>query len=202
MLEAFASLFQGKPSAPRLSLEQKLEILASCGLRLEPPFTVEDLLQSWSRDLFEKEGFDSLLVGLGMTEERAPWRNHCVNAWHLDTECIEGDGSYRRIAERMKEMAQGSLPIENIRDHVDVDGCAAWLAFDYQGRNVRIDCKVNDDWVDTDVFRSFVDLLAKSDTSKIYLYYDLHGQDCIIACVSAAQFGQLKRSGIPFQPLR
>ena len=102
----------------------------------------------------------------------------------------------------MKEMARGSLPIQNIRDHVDLEERAAWLAFDYEGRSIRIDCKVNDDWVDTDVFRTFVDLLAKSDPSKLYLYYDLHGQDCIIACVSAAQFAELKRHGIPFQPLR
>ena len=202
MLRAFAWLFQGKASTPRLSLERKLEILASCGLRLAPPFTVEDLLQSWSRDLFEKEGFDTVLAGLGMTEERPPWRNHCVNAWHLDMECIEGDGSYSRIADRMKEMAQGSLPIENIRDHVDVEERVAWLAFDYQGRKIRIDCKINDDWVDTDVFRTLVELLAKSDPSKIFLYYDLHGQDCIIACVSAAQFGRLKQQGIGFRPLR
>ncbi|PYT08221.1 MAG: hypothetical protein DMF60_05330 [Acidobacteria bacterium] len=197
---AFATLFQ-KASANPLSLEQKLEILARCGLKLEAPFTVNDLLESWRREDFEKRGFNLVLVGLGMTEERPPWRSHCINAWHFDTESIADNGDYRRIAERMKAMAQGSLRIENIRDHVDVEGRSAWLAFEYRGQNVRIDCKVKDDWVDPGLFAHFVDLLGKSDPSKIYLYYDLHGQDSIIACVTRPQFAELKRAGIAFQPL-
>ena len=66
ILGAFATLLQ-KASASPLSLEQKLEILARCGLKLEAPFTVNDLLESWKREEFEKRGFDLVLVGLGMT---------------------------------------------------------------------------------------------------------------------------------------
>ncbi len=185
----------------KLSLEQKLDLLAGCGMKLDAPFTVQDLLTSWRREQFEAPGFNLTLVGLGMTEERPPWRNHCKNVWHFDTECIVGNGAYRRIAERMKEMAQGSLPIENIRDHVDVEHASAWLAFAYRGQEIRFPCKVDDDWADPSVFKHFVDLLSKSDPSKIFLYYDLGGQDCIIACVSKAQFGQLKQSGVNFKPL-
>jgi hypothetical protein len=202
ILGAFGMLFQRKALAARLTLEQKLAILAGCGLRLKAPFTIDDLLKSWTREDFEKDGFDAVLVGLGMTEEEPPWRDHCVNAWHLDTECIENSGDYCRIAERMKAMAQGSLPIENIRDHIDVEGRVAWLTFDYRGRNTRIDCKVEDDWVDAEVFRQFVDLLAQSDQSKIYLSYDLGGQDLIIACVTKSEFAELKRNGVRFEALR
>jgi hypothetical protein len=71
-----------------------------------------------------------------------------------------------------------------------------------EGDNIRIKCKMNDDWVDAGLFAHFVDLLAKSDPSKIFLYYDLHGQDCIVGCVTKAQFTQLKGSGIAFRPLQ
>jgi len=201
ILGKLGMLFQ-KRTAAKLTLEQKLEILARCGLRLGAPFTVEDLLKSWSREVFEKDGFDSVLVGLGMTEEQPPWRSHCVNVWHFDSECIEDNGDYSRIAERMKAMAGGSLPIENIRDRVDVEGRVAWLSFDFKSRNLHIDCEVNDDWVDAGIFRYFVDLLGESDPSKIYLYYDLHGQACIIACVTESEFADLKLCSIGFQPLR
>jgi hypothetical protein len=117
----------------RLSLEQKLEILARCGLKLAAPFTIEDLLESWARDEFEEPGFDLALVGLGVTEEKEPWRIRCAKAWQFDTQCIENTGDYCRIAERMKAIAQGSLPIENIRDHVDLEDGRAWLAFLVQG---------------------------------------------------------------------
>jgi hypothetical protein len=199
--KAFAALIRRGSPSNQLSLEHKLEILADCGLRLDTPFTVQDLLKSWPREAFDKGGFDLCLVGLGMTEEKPPWRNHCINAWHFDTECIEDHGAYCRIAERMNEIAQGSLAIENIRDHVDVEGRIAWLTFEHRGKNVRIDCKVSDDWVDAGVFGHFVKLLANSDPSKIYLYYDLHGQDCMIACVTKAQFNCLKQAGIRFRPL-
>ena len=53
----------------------------------------------------------------------------------------------------------------------------------------------------TGLLAHFVDLLAKSDPSKIYLYYDLHGQDCLIACVTKTQFAGLKTAGIAFRPL-
>jgi hypothetical protein len=46
-----------------------------------------------------------------------------------------------------------------------------------------------------------VELLGKADPSKIYLHHDLHGQDCILACVTRTQFAELKRAGVAFQPL-
>jgi hypothetical protein len=184
------------------TLEEKLAVLEDCGLRLAAPCTVDDLLRSWSRDKYEGSGFDLVLVGLGMTEEAKPWRSHCVNLWHFDTECIEDNGDYRRIAERMVEMSQGSLSLENIKDSVDVDGGKASLAFDFRGQPISITCKVNSDWVDPDVFGKFVDLLAQSDPSKIYIYYDLHGQDCIIGCVAKTDYERLKAKGIGFEPLR
>jgi hypothetical protein len=103
------------------TLEQKLDLLRDCGFVLAEPFSVDDLLESWGREAYEKPGFDMVLVGLGSTEEQEPWRNYCVNLWHFDTECIEGDGSYVRIAERMAEMAQGSLPLAEVCDKVDID---------------------------------------------------------------------------------
>jgi hypothetical protein len=200
LVGAFAALFQKAADAP-LSLERKLEILAGCGFRLAAPFTVQDLPLSFSREQFEKPGFDLVLAGLGMTEERPPWRDHCVNLWQFDSECIEGDGSYRRIAERLRSMAQGSLPVENIRDHVDQDSGNAWLAFTYHGQEIRISCEVNDDWVDPGLFAHFVDLLQQSDPSKIFLSYNTGGQDSILACVTKTEFAKLKQLGIGFRPL-
>ena len=188
-------------SRARLTLEQKLEILARCGLRLAPPFTVEDLLTSYNRTVYEKPGFDAVLVGLCTTEEKPLWRNRCINGWHFDAEAIEDHGDYAKIAERLKAMAQGSLPIEHIRDHVDIESRQAWLAFQFNGKEIRIDCRVDDDWVDAAVFSHFVRMLANSDQSKIFLYYDLRGQDCILACVTKAQFADLKAAGIDFQAL-
>jgi hypothetical protein len=185
-----------------MTLEQKIAVLADCGLKLSEPFTVDDLLTSWDRVDYERSGYNLTLVGLGMTEEQEPWRNHCVNLWHFDTECIEDNGDYRRIAERMTEMAQGSLRLENIQDHVDIEKDEAWLSFFFRGEDIRINCKVEDDWVDASIFIRFVELLGQSDPSKIYIYYDLGGQDCIIGCVTKEELKKLNNKGIKFVPLK
>ena len=186
---------------PQTTLEQKLEVLAGCGLRLAKPFTCDDLLKSWSRADYEKPGYDLTLVGLSMTEEQEPYRSHCTNLWHFDTECIEDHGDYKKIAEHMAEMAQGSLPIANIRDYVDVEKKEAWLSFSFGGKDIKIPCEVQDDWVDPTIFRRFVELLAQSDSAKIYVYYDLGGQDCLIGCVTKEELQSLNRKGIKFVPM-
>jgi hypothetical protein len=183
------------------TLENKLDALKSCGLQLAPPFTKDDLLKSWKREDYEKEGFDLVLVVLGSAEEQEPRRNHSVNVWHFDTEAIENEGDYKKIAERMVEISQGSLPLENIKDHVDIERNDAWLSFDFRGKPIKIKCEVNDDWVDAEVFGKFVELLGQSDPSKIYIYYDLGGQDGVIACVTKQEFDCLKAQGIGFIPL-
>jgi hypothetical protein len=189
-----------KRSEEPLSLELKLAILAESGISLSPPFTAQDLLASWPREEFEKPGFTMTLVGLGMTEERPPWRNHCVNVWHFDTECIEDNGSYVRIAERMAELTQGALVIENVRDQVDLEEGTASLDFEYSGKPIHIEFKVNDDRVDPSVFSHFVRMLAISDPSKVFLYHDTQGQDCVIACAMRDQLAALRRAGVSFEP--
>lgn len=177
-----------------MTIEEKLHVLAECGLKLKDQFTVPDLVASWGREALDEPGYNLTLVCLGMTQEEPPWTPHCDNLWHFDTECIEGDGSYVRIAERMTEMAQGSLPLSEIQDHVDIEQGEAWLKFKCQGKPVHIDCKVEDDWVDTGLFGHFIELLAKCDPNKLFIIHDLGGgQDCIIGCVTRAHFAKLQK---------
>jgi hypothetical protein len=193
--------YRSGPSSRARTLEEKLAVLAECSLKLCEPFTVEDLLTSWDREEFEESGYSMTLVGLGMTEEQPPWRNHCINLWHFDTECIEDHGAYCTIANRMVEMAQGSLPLTNIQDHVDIENKQIWLSFSFRDETIKINCEVKDDWVDPLIFGHFVKLLGQSDPSKLYIYYDLGGQDCIIGCVTKEELRKLNANGIKFEPL-
>ncbi len=184
-----------------MMIEEKLDALAQCGLKLSDQFGVTDLVESWGREALDESGWNMTLVCLGMTEEQPPWRPHCENLWHFDTECIEDDGSYVRIAKRLADMTLGSLPLSEIQDHVDIDAGVAWLQFECEGTPVRIECCVQDDWVDTSVFGHFVDLLATCDPNKLYVYYDLGGQDCIIGCLTRAQYAKLQNLIPTVQPL-
>jgi hypothetical protein len=110
-----------------MSIEEKLEALGHCGLKLSDQFGVPDLVRSWGRKRLDAADWNLALVCLGMTQEEPPWAPHCDNLWHFDTECIEGEGSYTQIARRMDEMAQGSLRLSDFQDHVDIDRDTAWL---------------------------------------------------------------------------
>ena len=184
------------------TLEEKLEILADCGFKLTAPFTPESLLESWNREAFEQPGFDPVLVGLGMTEEHEPWRNHCANLWHFDSECIEEHGDYKQIAERMVDMTQGALILENIEDCVDAVEGIAWLSCTFRGQQFKRDLAVNDDWVDWHVFDIFTEVLEMTGSGDFYVCYNLGGQDCIVGCVSQGTFGKLIAYGIDFRPLK
>ena len=192
----------GCRSGPK-TLEEKLAVVEECGLKLAKPFTMNDLLRCADRKEYEKPGFGMVVTGLGMTEEEEPRRVYCANLWCLDTECIYGDGDYKRIGERMAEMTQGSLQLGNVQDHVDCENRDVWVSFTLNGRQIRIDCRVEDDWVDPAFFSRFVDLLKEADASKIYIIYSEQstGQDCVIGCVTKAEFEQLKRYGVGFEPL-
>jgi len=126
-------------------------------------FTAQDLLESWPREEFEKPGFNLALIGLGMTEERAPWRNHSVNVWHFDTECIEDNGSCVRIAQRMAELTPGSPRIETRGDQVDLEAGIASLDLEHSGKPVHIDFEVKDDWWVRRCSHTLVRRLAVSD---------------------------------------
>ena len=184
-----------------MPIEEKLDALSQCGLKLKDQFGVPDLAESWGRKALDQADWNLALVCLGMTQEKPPWEPHCDNLWHFDTECIDGDGGYVRIAKRMEEMTQGSLLLSDLQDHVDIDQGAAWLRFKCGAKLVHIDCKVKDDWVDPNVFRHFVDLLAEYDPHKLFIYYDLGGQDFITGCVTRAQLTKLQEIIPPVRPL-
>lgn len=178
----------------RMTLEQKLARLEECGFKLADPFTVHDLLQSWDRAEYEKPGWEAVLTGLAITEEQEPWRPHCANLYLIDTECIEDHGDYKTIAEELVRIAQGSLPLDNIKDFVEVDNGKAWLSFKYKGEETRIDCRVDDDWLDPDIFTVFKNVLEKADSSKTFVV-DSFDQTIIIGCVTKTQAGKLKTLG-------
>jgi hypothetical protein len=189
-------------TAKTKTLEDKLSVLEDCGLKLAQPFTTKDLLADYSPEDYEKEGFEFALASLAGTEDREPYRPYCVNLWHFDAECIYDDGDYRRIAERMVEMAQGSLPLDNIKDHVDMERGEVWLSFSFKGEEIKIQCEAQGDWVDEAIFGRLVSLLNQSDPSKVFIEYYAGGQDCIIGCVTREELERLKKNGIEFAPLK
>lgn len=145
-----------------------------------------------------------VLAVLGGEIEEHPWgRRFSDNIWHFDTECIEDHGAYIAITKRMRDLAGGDLPLQNIRDYVDVEQGIAWLEFELDGERIHWDMKMDNDWVDVTIFGRFVALMSKRKTKRRFTYFDLKGQDCLIGCCFPAQFTALrKKTGLDFEWLR
>lgn len=190
-----------------ISLEKQLQVLQGCGIRLLPGITAEHLLASSDKMDYENEPYLHLLIVMGGEQEEEPYRPLSANIWHLDTECIEDHGSYAVIARRMRDLADGALPLEEISDYIDLEEGEAWLSFKLKGKCIKWEAVVKDDWIDPKILTSFVQLLTRQTMTvlwpfgrKRFTYLDLKGQDCLLGCSSAGQLKKLrKQTGLDFQ---
>lgn len=183
------------------SLEEQLATLRKLGIELRPGIGVERLTRS--DDLKEHSGeppYERLLILMGGTTEEEPFEPLSEDIWHFDTECIEDHGAYVAIAERVRGLADGDLPLSEIDDYVDVEEGVAWLSFRLNGKQHKWDLKVDDDWVDPEIFVKFDQLLAEQGSKKRLTYYDLGGQDCLIGCGTEENLRALRReTGLNFK---
>lgn len=196
LIMAFFSF--GRKSRP--SFEEQVATLENLGIRLRPGMTPESLLVSYGKDAYEEHPYELLLVVMGDYLEQDPFDQRLSDdIWHFDTEAIEDHGSYVAIAERIHELADGDLPLEAISDYVDIDEGVAWLSFRLNGEEYKWDLKVEDDWVDTDIFAKFDKLLSATGSKRRLTYYDLKGQDCLIGCGTPEHLQALrKKTGLDF----
>jgi hypothetical protein len=183
----------------RIPLEEQLSTLAECGIRLRPEFSGETLLESFPREKYETSRYIGVLIRMGGELEREPYTPLSNNVWHMDAECIEDRGDYARIAERMRELAQGELPIENIRDQVDIENGDAWVEFELNGETIHWGARVKDDWIDPEILSNFCRLLEQQGGERRFTYFDLKGQNCLIGCATEEELRRLrKETGLKF----
>jgi len=161
-------------------LEEQLRVLAECGIRCRPGITVAHIVQPFPRETYERDPYTALSCTLGSETEDDAAERLSDNIWHFDAECIYDDSDYIGIAARMCILAGGDLPLESVEDRVDAEGGKAWLSFRLDGRPIKWDLRLDDDWVDPTVFSRFASLLAARGTGKRFTYLDLGGQDCLI----------------------
>lgn len=179
-----------KPVAPwaSLSMEERLERLSGCGVDLLPDRTIDELLLSFDRADYESDDV-LLMLMLGNEVEAEPWgRRFSDDLWYLDLESIDGPGAYARMAERVEVLTRGALPLENVRDHVDLENGVAWLEFDLEGVKYHWDAAVEDDWADPEILSKLAALVRSRGLDERLTYSDFGGQDCLIGFANTKQF--------------
>ena len=175
-------------------LEEQIAFLKTVGIELNPDVTIDDLLKTGLSDN-EPDAYNSLLCVLGDDDKFSP------DVWCFDAECINGSGSYIRIARRFAKLSDGTLPLENIQDEVYNDGTdedSASLFFIMRGKGYRWNLQVNDDWLDSSVFTYFVELHSRQNLPKRFIFHSM-GQEGIIAYATPEELAALnKQTGLDF----
>jgi len=183
----------GKKQKEKVTLEKQLEEFSAIGIRLNPGITINHLLLSYSREKYESEPYDLLLIMMGVETEDDDPKRISDNVWGLDTECINEDGDYVNIAQNMTKLAGSCLPIEEIQDHVDFDSEVAWLSFKLDGIKYKWDLEWCGDYIDPNILEKFEKLLTKKTTAIKFHHIELGGQSCSFVCMSNDQVKALKK---------
>jgi len=166
--------------ASGLTVEAQLDRLADLGVALRPGFTVDDLIAEWGRPGLESPPFKGLLIAMGGASTTPPYPPLSHDAWHFDTECIEGTGSYVQIVERLVEMTGGRFAATEVKDVVDNDTEIASLALTVDGERHEWNLDYTDDWVDPNVFVYLDEVMKRTTSGQRMIYLDLQGQDALI----------------------
>ena len=174
-----------------ISLEQQYKTLSLCGIKLRAGLTVEHLMTSIERETFEEEPYTLLLSLMGRQLPVEPHYYASDDIWCCDMECVEDHGDYVRIAERLRDLAAGAFPLENIKDHVEIDERIAWLSFRLDDKDYKWTASVVDDYVDPQILGQFAQLFADRQTAKRFTMFDLGGQACLIGCSTPDELAKL-----------
>jgi|TARA_B110000116_G_C16588167_1_gene469387 hypothetical protein len=179
-------------SAPKNpSFEEQLEIFKELGFELSAGTDKSDI-ERWDEQDFLDEPFSLMYMTLGQTIEREPWTPLTNKCWDFDTEAIEDHGSYVDIFENLERITRGSLKFENVKDYVDIEEEKAWVSFTFNGKDYKWNLKVDNDWVDTDLFSKIVNLTENNNSKGRYTYFDTGGQNAVIGFETAESLKEIK----------
>lgn len=179
-------------AVPAPSFEEQLEIFQELGFKLNADPDETDI-KRWKKQDFLNEPFSLMYCILGQTIKRKPWTPLTNKCWDFDTEAIEDHGSYVTIFKNLERITRGNLKFENVKDYVDIVEEKAWVTFMFNGKNYQWKLKVDNDWVDTDLFSQIVKLTKNCNSKGPYTYFDTGGQNAIIGFETAESLKKIKK---------
>ena len=177
-----------------MKLEDQLETLAKIGLRPNPGVDIDDFLYSFDREEYEKEPFDLVMFVLGMEVEREPFGHFSDVAWNLDMECIEGDGSYAEIVDRLCVIAGVKDSLSGVSDVADADESSGTLSYTINGERRQHRFEINSDWADPDVLAKVMADIERAAPGKAFYAKD-NGQASIWFFLNEDQLTRLVALG-------
>lgn len=170
--------------------EDQLNQLSELGIFMRSGLKKELLLEETSRSEYEEDPYNLLLLTLGgEVEVNGEFINVSDEIWYLDAECIEDHGDYARVIMRLENMTK--LNLNKITDYVDIQNSTAWVSFEYMNEFIRWEMKVDDDWLDMEIFKKFNELTQTEQSMKLYI--SILDQGCLVGYFNKEQVIELNK---------
>jgi len=150
------------PPLPRLpesteALERQIAQFEAAGLKLNPGITLDDLVHSYPASEYAGDPYRLLLFMYGSEVEREPWgRRICDSVLNFDYECIDGEGSYVRIAEDFARLAGVRNFLSDLRDDADLTKETGTLTYRARGELRTVPFRIDNDWADPNAIESIL----------------------------------------------
>lgn len=165
---------------PKLTalIADRIEQLRNCGLALPKSANAKRLLSLRSEDDFIDEetrepGENLIGLVLFFLVSESLLRESTVpvgsRGFHLDYECIYGDGDYASLVKQFAFLAGVESAVSYIRDWVDVPRNEVFLKFNFKGKEYYLRPKVDRDWADQET----LDTVMRLFTRRGYRFYRL-----------------------------
>ncbi len=186
--------FFKKKKDNNIDFKKQLEVLGKLGISLNPEVTVHNLLKEMKFSNFVSNDYLSLLIVMGCEFQNSDniWIKFSNNIWYLDTECIEDNGDYIRVAERLIAMANGELKINNLNDYIDIENKEAKVYFELNEKLYNWELVVDDDWLDMNIFSKFNDLLSELNSHKKF-YVSAIDQSILVGIFNKIQLNEINK---------
>ena len=173
------------------TLEDQINALSDLGIKMNKGVIIDNLLVSWSRADYEHRPFNTILFEYGSEVEREPLgRNVCDRVWNFDVECIEGEGSYVAIVNRLALLAGMRENLTEVRDAVDFESGQAWVSYQLNGESRKYQIKIDDDWADANVVAAIMKDLKKP---GMRFYAKDNGQASVWFYLDEATAGEINK---------
>ena len=177
------------------TFEEQLETFKKLGFHLNPGTDTSDI-NRWPGGYkeFETPPYHLMYQTLGSTIEREPWTPLTNKCCDFDIEAIEDQGAYVTIMTNISRITNGDLEFEGLQDYVDIDEGLAWVSFTCKGESYKWDLKVDDDWVDADLFDKVQALAEMYNTSGRFTFFNTGGQDFVLGYCTSKELEKIRQA--------
>jgi hypothetical protein len=197
-----ALAIEGLNADGSMKLEAQVQILRRFGIVMPRGLSIEDLCTAHPREEYEKAAFEFLFTFLDTVERDAvPGRDHPGDVLVLAFRAIKETGDYTRIVRRLRDLADGALPLEQISDELDRRRRIATIRFTIDGKAEQWEADFEHEWIDHKLFHRFDELLSsRSNDKRLVRAFRKDDLAVMIACIEPAELVELRRqTGMDFE---